>query len=223
LRQVGAFSGAVTLQKHLLLSRTTALGYPHAETQTTRFEKTSMPIYTKTGDDGDTGLVGGTRVGKDHLRVDCYGTVDELNACLGVALADELSSDVSSLLTEIQTKLFALGSELATPPDQPTNNKTSRIDVRDVESLEQAIDRFSQELPPLKHFILPGGRKTAALLHLARTVCRRAERRVVSLKRESPVSSYVCIYLNRLSDLLFVLARVENHVHGVADIPLARR
>jgi cob(I)alamin adenosyltransferase len=182
-----------------------------------------MRIYTKTGDTGQTGLVGGTRVGKDDLRVDCYGTVDELNACLGVAVAEGLSSDVATLTGEIQKALFTLGSELATTPENIASLKGLNIDQNDIQTLEAAIDRYTVELPELQNFILPGGRKTAALLHHARTVCRRAERRVVALNRVSPVSAALWIYLNRLGDLLFVLARVENHRNEVTDIPWVPR
>jgi cob(I)alamin adenosyltransferase len=178
-----------------------------------------MRIYTKTGDEGQTGLVGGTRVGKDDLRVDCYGTVDELNACLGLAVAEGLTTDVGALVSSIQTTLFVLGSELATAPEKADKVTLERISLSNVEVLEAAIDRFTLELPELRNFILPGGRKTAALLHYARTICRRAERRVVALSRLSPVSATVTIYLNRLGDLLFVLARLENHRAQVTDIP----
>jgi cob(I)alamin adenosyltransferase len=178
-----------------------------------------MRIYTKTGDNGQTGLSGGDRVDKDDLRVECYGTVDELNSCLGVVRAEGLSADVDELCQYLQNNLFVLGAELATLPEKAEQTKRRRIDESHIRTLEQAIDRFSAELPPLTQFILPGGRKTAALFHLARTVCRRAERQVVTLGKRSVVSPYVLVYLNRLSDLCFTLARSENHHGQTPDIP----
>lgn len=158
-------------------------------------------IYTRTGDDGTTGLGDGTRVPKDHARVEAYGTVDELNSAIGLLLAEKLSADVNECLTRIQHELFDLGSELCVPGYKA-------ITVNHITRLEQTLDRFNADLPPLKEFILPGGSHAAAVCHLARTVCRRAERRTLTLYRESPVNSEVLRYLNRLSDLLFVLARV---------------
>jgi len=176
-----------------------------------------MKIYTKTGDAGDTGLFGGPRVRKDCPRIEAYGTVDEVNAVLGLARAEALSSDVDLLLARVQNELFELGAELATP--DPQGKKTATLGEENVAALEAAIDRHEAILPPLKQFILPGGTRAAALLHLARTVCRRAERRLVTLSASEPVSPNLIIYLNRLSDLLFVLARSVNHSASRADVP----
>ena len=178
-----------------------------------------MKIYTKTGDAGETGLFGGPRVAKDAPRIEAYGTVDELNSVLGLARTESLPSSIDALLRAIQNELFALGAELATP--NPSAHGTSLIGPPQIAALEAAIDRFEADLAPLAQFILPGGIKAAAVLHLARTVCRRAERRLVSFVREAeePVSGELVIYLNRLSDLLFVLARSANRTAGVADVP----
>ena len=166
-------------------------------------------IYTRTGDDGSTGLGDGTRVPKEHLRVEAYGTVDEANSALGVVLAvPGLPEAVVNALTEVQHDLFDLGGELCIPGHRA-------ISAADVERLEQTLDRFNDELPPLKDFILPGGGPAAAACHLARTVTRRAERRVWALARAEAVAPEVAQYLNRLSDLLFVVARVlARHEHG---------
>jgi cob(I)alamin adenosyltransferase len=166
-------------------------------------------IYTRTGDDGSTGLGDGTRVQKEHLRVEAYGTVDEANSAVGVVLAvPGLPADVVECLTEIQHTLFDLGGELCIPGHRV-------IRAEDVERLEQTLDRLNEHLPPLKDFILPGGGPAAAACHLARTVARRAERRVWALARVESVAPEVPQYLNRLSDLLFVVARVlARHEHG---------
>lgn len=175
-----------------------------------------MKIYTKTGDAGETGLCGGERVKKDHLRIQSYGTLDELNAAIGIATAtdaDFLAGDFS----RIQSELFQLGTELATPSD-----KKIPIDVIQppaIESLEHAIDSMEKSLPPLKSFILPGGTLLAAQLHLARTICRRAERELVVLNRAEPLRAVVLQYVNRLSDYLFVASRFANHSKKVSDIP----
>ena len=175
-----------------------------------------MKIYTKTGDTGDTSLVGGTRVRKSDARVDAYGEVDELNACLGLARAAGLDRAVDDVVAPIQRDLFALGAQLADPTDRIASRVAkAAIADADVERLEQAIDRFEEELPPLKRFILAGGASGAAALHLARAVCRRAERRMVALD-PSPAPLLIR-YVNRLSDLLFVLARAENHRRGVSE------
>jgi cob(I)alamin adenosyltransferase len=158
-------------------------------------------IYTRTGDDGSTGLGDGTRVPKDGARVEAYGTVDELNSSIGLLLAEHLPQDVDDSLTRIQHELFDLGSELCVPG-------YTAITADHIIWLEQTLDRFNADLPPLKEFILPGGSRAAAICHLARTICRRTERRTLTLHRASPVNSEVLRYLNRLSDLLFVLARV---------------
>jgi cob(I)alamin adenosyltransferase len=181
-----------------------------------------MKIYTKTGDRGETGLFGGSRVSKDAPRIEAYGTVDELNCVLGVVRAQDVESDVDLLLRQIQNELFALGAQLATP--DPAAHQTALIGPRQIAALEAAIDRFEERLDPLQQFVLPGGIPAAAQLHLARTVCRRAERRLVTLVRESaePIADDLVIYLNRLSDLLFVLARAVNHAAGCSDVPWQR-
>ena len=177
-----------------------------------------MKIYTKTGDTGETSLFDNTRVSKADHRVDAYGEVDELNASLGAALAAGMDRDLTDVLTAIQRDLFALGARLADPSSRIANRVTkAAIAAADVERLEQTIDRLEEELQPLRRFILPGGSSTGALLHLARTVCRRAERRVVGL-RPAAVEPLIVVYLNRLSDLLFVMARAVNHRAGIAEI-----
>ncbi len=165
-----------------------------------------MKIYTKTGDDGLTMLFGGGRVPKHHLRIEAYGTVDELNAHLGL-IADEIGikSDRNFLL-EIQKNLFTLGAILATNPEKK-NAKPPNLSTEEVEKLEKKIDHYTTLLPELKHFILPGGHKVASYCQIARTVCRRAERRIVALNEKVPVNSICILYINRLSDFLFVLAR----------------
>jgi cob(I)alamin adenosyltransferase len=177
-----------------------------------------MKIYTKTGDLGETGLYGGGRVRKDDPRIAAYGTVDELNAVLGLARAEGLPAEIDQLLARMQSELFDLGAELATLDPQKLG--TSIIQEAQIAALEAAIDKFEERLPPLKQFILPGGSKQAALLHVARTICRRAEREVVHLASipEEHVSGTSIVYLNRLSDLLFVLARATNADLGVADV-----
>lgn len=177
-----------------------------------------MKIYTKTGDGGETGLFGGARVSKADPRVEAYGDVDELNAQLGVARAGGLAEDIDELLSTVQAKLFDVGAELATAPGSKAS-AMPRVSGDDVSVLEGAIDRFEEELEPLQNFILPGGSPAAAWLHVGRTVARRAERRVVALAKQTEVRITVVHYLNRLSDLLFVLARVSNHRAGVADVP----
>ncbi|MGH8370915.1 MAG: cob(I)yrinic acid a,c-diamide adenosyltransferase [Gammaproteobacteria bacterium] len=168
-------------------------------------------IYTRTGDDGSTGLGDGTRVPKDGARVEAYGTVDELNSCIGVLLAEQLPEALTKCLVQIQHELFDLGSELCVPG-------YSAITAEHVNRLERTLDGFNAELPPLKEFILPGGNRAAALCHVARTVCRRAERRTLTLQRESPLNGEVLRYLNRLSDLLFVLARVIARQDGSSEV-----
>ena len=181
-----------------------------------------MKIYTRRGDEGQTDLFGGPRVGKDHLRVDTYGAVDELNAALGLAAAATPQDDLRALSQEIQSRLFDLGSQLATP-DARHREKSGLpgVGTEQVEALEQHVDALEAELVPLTRFILPGGTQAAAAFHLARTICRRAERRCVTLAREEEVPEPALRYLNRLSDLLFVMARVENHRANVADVEWA--
>jgi cob(I)alamin adenosyltransferase len=177
-----------------------------------------MKIYTKTGDDGSTGLYGGERVSKDSLRVECYGTVDELNSTIGLVNSEIKTESVKKLLFEIQNRLFTIGGELATPTEKK-GMAIVKIQNSDIELLEKSIDNFEEKLEPLKQFILPGGTRGASFLHYARSVCRRAERLVTSLAQKEKVSDLILIYLNRLSDLLFVLARFENNENQVSDIP----
>jgi cob(I)alamin adenosyltransferase len=175
-----------------------------------------MKIYTRTGDAGETGLPGGGRVPKDAAVTEVCGTVDELNTVLGLARAAGLPDDVDRLLDRIQSQLFDLGAEVARLGAE--TNSACRIDAAQVRGLEEAIDRFDAELPPLRNFILPGGTHAAAQLHFARAVCRRAERWLVGLRRETPeLSAEILVYLNRLSDLLFVLARLVNARAGQTE------
>lgn len=180
-----------------------------------------MRIYTRTGDAGETGLFDGSRVPKDTLRVEAYGTLDELNSLLGVIRADGLPADADAFLRRVQSELFDLGAELATPePDKSARTaRVPRTRARQVEALERAIDGFMAEAPPLRTFVLPGGNRAAALVHLARTVARRAERRVVTLSRAETLNPELVRYLNRLSDSLFALARALNHRAGEAEDP----
>ena len=176
-----------------------------------------MKIYTKTGDAGETGLVGGARVSKHDPRVDAYGEVDEVNACLGAALAVGVGDDIAAVLATVQKDLFAVGARLADPSSRIAARVTkAAVTAEQIELLEKTIDRLETELAPLRRFILPGGSPAGALLHLARTVCRRAERRVVALGADA-VEPGVIIYLNRLSDLLFVMARAVNHRAGIPE------
>ncbi len=177
-----------------------------------------MPIYTKGGDHGETGLFGDIRVPKSDLRVEAYGTVDELNAFLGLLRCEPLADARDGELREIQDTLFEIGADLATP-----GGDASLPRVRTgTATMEQWIDRDNAQLPALKTFILPGGHKEGALFHVARTVARRAERRVWALLEREQLPDEIGTYLNRLSDLLFVWARHANHVHGVADLPWRR-
>jgi len=175
-----------------------------------------MKIYTRTGDDGTTGLLGRDRVPKHDLRVEAYGTVDELNALLGVVRSHETASLFGELLPRLQASLFAIGAELATT-DPAMLEKLARVSDADVAGLEREIDRLDAELPPLTRFVLPGGPPLAASLHHARTVCRRAERRVTALAEREGVSAVIVRWLNRLADLLFVMARWANLRAGVPD------
>jgi cob(I)alamin adenosyltransferase len=170
-------------------------------------------IYTRTGDDGSTGLGSGTRIPKDHLRVECYGTVDELNAQLGVALG-EAPPGLTDALSRIQNDLFHLGAELCVTEADRARRPGPRIEARHVTWLEEQIDLWNEQLPTLENFILPGGSPAAAHLHVARTVCRRAERLLVTLGRSEPTGEWSLPYLNRLSDALFVFARAANLVSG---------
>ncbi len=179
-----------------------------------------MKIYTRTGDAGTTGLFGGGRVGKEDARVEAYGEVDELNAALGLARAIDVMPRIDEVLVPVQRDLFSLGALLATPDHDKMHEHLvkARIDADRIAELEHAIDAGEAELTPLRAFILPGGTPKAAALHVARTVCRRAERRVVALSRTVELPPLVGIYLNRLSDLLFVLARVANHRAGAGEV-----
>ena len=178
-----------------------------------------MTIYTKTGDEGTTGLLGSGRVRKDALRIEAFGTVDELNAALGVVRSQPLDPESDAFLARVQDELFVVGSALADP--DPNGRFQAAITSDHVTALEQQIDRMESQLPGLTAFILPGGTPAAAQLHFARTVCRRAERLVVSLGQHpgEHVAPTLLVYLNRLSDTLFVVARLVNHREGVADVP----
>lgn len=190
--------------------------------------QTGMKIYTKTGDKGQTGLGDGSRVAKNDPRIEAYGTIDELNALLGLCACSVKQTSITDVLTGIQGKLFAIGSVLANPKHSanfsqatstdPAHQKLQLSDA-DVVLLEKQIDTHETTLQPLRSFILPGGSTSAAYLHLARTVCRRAERRLLTLKEKSALPDLYVVYLNRLSDLLFVWARSENHQQNKKDIP----
>ena len=175
-------------------------------------------VYTRTGDDGSTGLVGGQRVPKDSLRVSAYGTVDETSSHIGVALATDLNERLRQPLLRTQNDLFHLGSDLAMLEEDKERFQVPQIEERHVIFLEQLIDELSTELQPLENFILPGGSPGAAHLHVARTVCRRAERDVLALSRQEAIGAFAVQYLNRLSDALFVAARYENLGQQVGDV-----
>ena len=175
-------------------------------------------IYTRGGDDGTTSLGSGKRFAKDALRIEAYGTVDELNACLGLALASGVDDDIAAALKRIQNELFHLGSVLCFPEEDRGEIRIPQIEKRHVDWLEELLDRQTAEVGPLENFILPGGTIGAANLHLARTVCRRGERILVALDREESVDPWALKYLNRLSDALFVMARYENRQKGVGDV-----
>ena len=179
-----------------------------------------MKIYTRTGDAGQTGLFGGGRVYKDDPRVEAYGEVDELNAFLGAARAVEVMPRIDEVLVPIQRDLFSIGALLATPNLEKMHDHLAKAQIDDarIVSLEKEIDACDRELEPLRAFIVPGGTPKAASLHVARTVCRRAERRVIHLQREVEIPPIVVVYLNRLSDLLFTLARVANTRGGAGEV-----
>jgi cob(I)alamin adenosyltransferase len=178
-----------------------------------------MKIYTKTGDAGQTGLFGGTRVSKSSARVASYGDVDELNSTLGLCCAHETDQAVRVQLERIQGELFMLGAELASTPEKSVSTGVDLLDERDVQRFEQEIDALERDLAPLKSFVLPGGHPQAARFHVARTICRRAERGVVALAASEAVRPEILRYLNRLSDLLFVMARHANFRAKVDDVP----
>lgn len=177
-----------------------------------------MKIYTRNGDDGTTGLFGGGRVPKCHPRIECYGTVDELNAALGMAAAAAQGEMLTAILA-VQNDLFTIGSHLATPEDSPVIAALPDVEQALIERLESQIDAADEVLPPLRQFILPGGTDLSARLHVARTICRRAERLVVAFAQEGRVEPTIIVYLNRLSDWLFVYARLANHQAAAGDIP----
>jgi cob(I)alamin adenosyltransferase len=187
-----------------------------------------MKIYTKTGDNGTTGLVGGTRIPKHDLRIDCYGTVDELNSYLGLIRDQTISDDSQTTLIKIQNQLFIIGSLLATDSDKlKDESKRKRLVItllksEAIEFLETEIDTMNSVLPPMTHFILPGGHQTVSFCHIARCICRRAERNISKLNTEQPTQPEILIYLNRLSDFIFVLARKlskELHAEEIKWIP----
>jgi cob(I)alamin adenosyltransferase len=178
-----------------------------------------MKIYTRTGDDGTTGLFGGGRRSKADVRVEAYGTIDEANAAIGVARAAGLPESLAAVLEEVQSDLFTVGAELGCVPGEEAKLKMTLIAADDAQRLERAIDAAEEGLPPLKTFVLSGGCPGAAALHLARCIVRRAERLVIAARTESAIRQEPIVYLNRLSDLLFTLARRANHESGVADVP----
>ncbi len=183
-----------------------------------------MKLYTRSGDDGTTGLFGGGRVGKDHPRVDAYGTVDELNACLGMVSAAcdperPVEGRFVEIIAEAQSWLFDIGADLATPEGNAQEDRVLRIGDAEVEVVERWIDEIEERNEPMRSFVMPGGSELAARLHLARTVCRRTERRMVALAHTEPVSEGAVRYMNRLSDLLFAMSRLANRDRGVEDVP----
>ncbi|HEV7503646.1 MAG TPA: cob(I)yrinic acid a,c-diamide adenosyltransferase [Thermoanaerobaculia bacterium] len=175
-------------------------------------------VYTRTGDDGTTGLGGGQRVPKDSARIAAYGTVDELSSAIGVAVALGLDHKLTAALRRIQNELFNVGSDLCILEEDKAAMPVPRVEERHVDALERLMDELQSELTPLENFILPGGTPGAAQLHVARTVCRRAEREVIHLSRQEPIGPWVVRYLNRLSDALFVMARYENLKRGEQDV-----
>lgn len=177
-----------------------------------------MKIYTKTGDQGETGLFGGERVSKDNKRICAYGTIDELNSFIGVAITEINSEEIRNILLDIQNKLFTVGSDLATPDNEKNKKLNIQRTPKDfITKVENDIDTISDKLEPLRNFILPGGSKGSALLQVCRTVARRAEREIVELKKVDYISDNILVFFNRLSDLLFVLSRYENQVSGIPD------
>ena len=176
-----------------------------------------MKLYTRTGDDGTTALFGGRRVRKDALRVEAYGAVDETNAALGMARSQGLDIEIDKVMADLQRDLFDVGADLATPLDATARASMRPVDDADVAALEALIDRFDEEVEPLRQFIVPGGHAASAGLQFARAVCRRAERAAVTLASEEDVNAATLTYLNRLSDLLFALARVVNVRNGVSE------
>lgn len=183
-----------------------------------------MRLYTKTGDDGTTGLFGGQRVSKDHPRVEAYGTLDEFNAAIGLAAAAcdprrPLHAGLLEIFAQLQSRLFDIGADLATPEGDKHEKKIQRIDEHHVEEAERWIDEIDDGNSPMKSFVMPGGTELASRLHVARTICRRAERLMVALHHAEPISAATIVYVNRISDLLFAMARRVNKDAGVADVP----
>jgi cob(I)alamin adenosyltransferase len=176
-----------------------------------------MKIYTKTGDKGETSLIGGTRVPKHHTRIESYGTVDELNSWIGLINDQDIAQESKTILSEIQDRLFTIGSSLASDPEK-SKMKIPDLHASDIELLENQIDKMNEVLPEMRHFILPGGHTSISYCHLARCVCRRAERNVIHLHETEYVNEMVIVYLNRLSDYLFVLARFIGHQLNVSEI-----
>ena len=177
-----------------------------------------MKIYTKTGDKGETSLIGGTRVPKHHLRIESYGTIDELNSWIGLIRDQQINNDAVKELLEIQDRLFTIGSLLAADPEK-SRMKLPNIKNEDVTFLEHKIDEMNEVIPELKSFILPGGHTTVSYCHVARCVCRRAERLIVNLNENSPLDNKIIIYINRLSDYLFTLARYLGHQLNISESP----
>ncbi len=175
-----------------------------------------MKIYTKTGDSGTTSLFGGKRISKDDLRIESYGTIDELNSFIGLLNTSFSDSDQNTLLLNIQNRLFDIGSSLACDPEKPL--MTPDIRDEDIAALEYAMDKMDTQLQPLRNFILPGGISSVAYAHVCRTVCRRAERRLVSLSQDSAVDSKIVIYINRLSDYFFILGRYIAHIENIKEV-----
>ena len=175
-------------------------------------------VYTRTGDGGTTALGGGQRLEKDAVRIECYGTVDELNSVIGVVLASDADTRLASMLGRIQNELFHLGSDLCILEEDKQKMPVPQVEQRHIDGLEADIDALQADLEPLSNFILPGGALAAAQLHVARTVCRRAERLLVTLSRDESIGAFTVAYLNRLSDLLFVMCRAENQAKGRDDV-----
>ena len=177
-----------------------------------------MKIYTKTGDKGETGLFGGERVSKNNLRLNAYGSIDELNSFLGLAIIEVTSEEIKNVLIDLQNKLFVLGADLATPETEKNAKlKITRLPDLYISEIEQTIDKFEERLDELKNFVLPGGSRGSALLHICRTISRRAEREIVALKNAEYIGDNIIIFLNRLSDLFFVLSRFENKYSNIPD------
>lgn len=177
-----------------------------------------MKVYTKTGDQGMTSLIGGTRVPKNSVRLEAYGNVDELNSYIGLIRSLVADKSVAEELASIQMRLFDVGGNLATDPNGKTQKTPVGVEDTDIEELEKAIDRIEAEVPPLRFFVLPGGNEMVAFCHIARTVCRRAERRILDLNQETAVEEQVIKYINRLSDYLFMLSRKLAHDTGVEEL-----